>query len=108
MEAPRARYVARRHNMLRSNRIHKRNSASLQLSSRARRGATFAYMIVALPVMVGFCALGVDVGRLHVAKSEAQAVADAAARYAAAGTRNAGSPSAEALSRAQAVVNESK
>ncbi len=44
-----------------------------------------AYIILALPVMILFCSLAVDVGQAQMAKTEMYRAADAAARYAATG-----------------------
>ena len=66
------------------------------------------YLAIALPLMIAFAALAVDVGRLQLAKSELQAVADAAARYGASATLGTSSPSSAALANVQAVVNQSK
>lgn len=72
-----------------------------------RTGAAMAYMTMGLPVIVGFCGLGVDMGRRQAARSELQAVADAAARYAATATRNSATPATAAYNNALAVVNQS-
>jgi Flp pilus assembly protein TadG len=50
-----------------------------------RRGAMFAYLVVALIALVGVTSLAVDVTRVRLAKSELQAAADALARYTAGG-----------------------
>ncbi len=45
-----------------------------------RRGMMLAYIVVALLTLIGICSLAVDVGRVHVAKSQLRVAADAAAR----------------------------
>jgi hypothetical protein len=47
-----------------------------------RRGSVMVYLIIALVVILGFCAMAVDLTRTEVAKTELQRVADAAARAA--------------------------
>jgi Flp pilus assembly protein TadG len=74
---------------------------------RPRRAATLVYVLFALPVFIALCGLAVDVGRLHVARQELQAVADAAARYAAKGMQTSSTPLATARAHAAAVVAES-
>jgi Flp pilus assembly protein TadG len=44
------------------------------------RGFTLMYCLIAMTTLFGLVSLGVDLGRVQLAKSEAQAVADAAAR----------------------------
>ncbi|HEX2973791.1 MAG TPA: pilus assembly protein TadG-related protein [Tepidisphaeraceae bacterium] len=49
-----------------------------------RQGFAIIYVVLILVVLIGFVALGVDMGRLHLAKTELQVAADAAARAGAA------------------------
>ena len=49
-----------------------------------RRGMVMVYVIVSMVVMIGFCSLAVDFGRVQAAKTELRAAADAAADAAAA------------------------
>jgi Flp pilus assembly protein TadG len=49
-----------------------------------RRGVALFYVIAALAVMLGFCSLAVDFGRVQVAKTELRRATDAAARAGAA------------------------
>ncbi|MGD0767730.1 MAG: TadG family pilus assembly protein [Tepidisphaeraceae bacterium] len=49
-----------------------------------RRGIAMIYVIVALVVMLGFCSLAVDLGRVQTAKTELRRAIDAAARSGAA------------------------
>jgi Flp pilus assembly protein TadG len=61
-------------------------------SRRSRsRGQGLIYVIVAMPIMCGFCSLAVDFGRAEVTKTELLRAADAAARYGAKGLSLAGS-----------------
>ena len=66
------------------------------------------YLICAMPLIIAFCVLAVDVGRLQLARSEAQGVADSAARYAARGMVNSYQPAITAFAHASAVCAESK
>jgi Flp pilus assembly protein TadG len=79
-------------------------------TARARKrhaGAAIVYVTAVMPVLVGVCGLAVDVGRRQLARTELQAVADAAARHAAVGTRNSNQKAIDAYSNALAVVNQS-
>jgi Flp pilus assembly protein TadG len=49
-----------------------------------RRGIAVIYVVVALVVMMGFCSLAVDLGRVQTAKTELRRAVDAAARSGAA------------------------
>lgn len=49
-------------------------------SPHARKGFAIIYVTLLLIVLVAFVALGVDIGYLHLAKTELQVAADAAAR----------------------------
>jgi Flp pilus assembly protein TadG len=68
------------------------------------RGQGLIYVIIAMPIMCGFCSLAVDFGRAEVTKTELLRAADAAARYGALGLSLAGS-SSTALSYAQIVAS---
>ncbi len=61
------------------------------------------YVILALPVFLGFAGLAVDVGRMQLCKTEAQACADSAARYAATGAANSSTPTTTAKACAAAI-----
>jgi len=50
-----------------------------------RAGMALAYLTITIGVLCGFVAFAVDVGRVQVARNQAQAAADAAALYAAGG-----------------------
>ncbi len=79
-----------------------------QIRRIRRRGATLIYASVMLTVLVGLMMLSVDIGRVSLAKSELQATADSAARYAAAGMMTNSYKSSTAITHAQAVAGESK
>jgi Flp pilus assembly protein TadG len=49
------------------------------------RGQGLIYVIIALPIMCGFCSLAVDFGQVEVTKTELERAASAAARYGAIG-----------------------
>lgn len=51
---------------------------------RQRAGVAMMYTIVALTVLIGFCSLAVDLGRVQMVKTELRRAADAAARAGAA------------------------
>lgn len=53
----------------------------------SRRGSVVSYVCIAAIVMIGFVSLGVDLGRVQLAKTELQQAADSAARYGIAGLR---------------------
>lgn len=60
-------------------------------SARRRRAVAIIYIVVAMAVMLGFCSLAVDLGRVQVAKTELRRAADAAARAACANLSNGSS-----------------
>lgn len=63
---------------------------------RNERGSVLAFMVLLLFVFLGLCAMAIDLGMLHVARSEAQRSADAAAHGGAAYLlRNSGATEAE-------------
>lgn len=72
-----------------------------------RRGNVMLYVVVTLPVFLGFAGFAVDVGRLQLSKTEAQTCADAAARYAASGAANSSTPSTTAKACAAAIAAQS-
>jgi len=72
-----------------------------------RRGNVMLYVVVTLPVFLGFAGMAVDVGRLQLSKTEAQVCADAAARYAAAGAANSSTPTTTAQACAAAIAAQS-
>jgi uncharacterized membrane protein len=55
---------------------------------RRRRGLALVYLAVTITVLVGFCSLAVDFGRVQAAKTELRSAADAAALSGAAGLSN--------------------
>lgn len=67
---------------------------------RHRRGVSLIWTTLALVVLVGFCSLAVDGGRIYLARAELRLAADAAARQAAVGLAASG-PS---LARSSAVT----
>lgn len=54
-------------------------------SPRRERGIVAIYAIALMTILIGFVGFAVDIGRIQVAKTQAQSVADAAALYAADG-----------------------
>jgi Flp pilus assembly protein TadG len=68
------------------------------------RGQGLIYVVVALPIMFGFCSLAVDFGRAEVTKTELMRAADAAARYGALGLAN-GTSTASSNAIATAALN---
>lgn len=54
------------------------------IKSRRNNGVVIYYMTAAMFVLCGFCSFAVDLGRVHVTKTEMQRAADSAARAAAA------------------------
>ncbi|WP_428940112.1 TadG family pilus assembly protein [Fontivita pretiosa] len=67
------------------------------------RGVSTIYAVIALVVFCAFCSLGVDLGRVQLARSELQAAADAAARHAATGLADG-----TALAKARAAASDNK
>src|SRR2546421_1152595 len=55
---------------------------------RHRSGVAVVYLAIVMTLLIGFVSLGVDWGRVQVAKLELQRSVDAAARYAALGLDN--------------------
>ncbi len=60
-------------------------SAAPRLLPRSRRGAAIVYVIGLVSLMIAFCSLAVDVGRVQLAKTQLQDTCDATARAAALG-----------------------
>lgn len=58
----------------------------MRFHNRPRRGVSIIYVCVAMLVLVGFCSLAVDLGRVQVAKTELERAIDAAGRAAAMAT----------------------
>jgi Flp pilus assembly protein TadG len=87
--------------------MYNRRAISASTPRRRRRAAALLYVLIAFPVFIAFCGLAVDVGRARVARQEIQAVADAAARYAARGMQTSATPLATARAHATAVAAES-
>lgn len=58
---------------------------ALQSSAGRHHGVTLVYSVVALSLLFIFVSLGIDLGRVQLAKTELQRAADAAARYAVSG-----------------------
>ncbi|GIW77494.1 MAG: hypothetical protein KatS3mg104_2557 [Phycisphaerae bacterium] len=77
-------------------------------ASQCRRGSVIIYATFATFAIVGFTALAVDWGRVQLTRSELQAAADAAARYAAAGLHNTIGGVSAARMNASAVVAQNK
>ncbi len=73
-----------------------------------RSGLVLVYATVILTVLMGVAVLAVDYGRVQLAKSEAQAVADACARYAASGLKNTLLGQSAATSNAQSLAVQNK
>ncbi len=71
---------------------------------RKRRGNTLILLTVAMVPLIGFASLGVDLGRVQVAKGELQTAADAAARNAASFLTQ-GTALAQAAALATAALN---
>jgi Flp pilus assembly protein TadG len=65
-------------------------------------------VLVLFAAMVAFVSLAVDFGRVQLSKTELQAVADAAARYAAMGLQNDIQGQSAAASNARAVIAQNK
>ncbi|HEX8341184.1 MAG TPA: TadG family pilus assembly protein [Tepidisphaeraceae bacterium] len=78
------------------------------MSSQPRRGSVLIYAVFATLAIAGMAALAVDWGRVQVVKSELQAAADAAARFAASGLDNSLYGQSAAPSNAAAVVAQNK
>jgi len=79
------------------------SNQEMSIRRRRSRGQGLIYVIIALPIMCGFCSLAVDFGRAEVTKTELLRAADAAARYGAMGLSLANS-SSTATSYAQTVA----
>lgn len=77
-------------------------------AANCRRGAVLLYAIVAMGFMLALMILAVDYARISVAKSELQATADAAARYAVSGMAKSSSKVSTATRHATAICSETK
>jgi Flp pilus assembly protein TadG len=62
-----------------------RHRANAYRSAHRSRGAAIVYITVMMTVMMAFCSMAVDLGRVQAAKTELRLAADAAAIYAAQG-----------------------
>src|SRR5688500_3985895 len=78
-------------------------SHSSTTSRRRPAGMTAVWGVIAITGLMAFVSLGVDLGRVQLAKTELRAAADAAARYAARGIADG-----TAVSKAQAAAAENK
>ena len=63
------------------------------------RGSSLIYALIAMAAMIAVLSLGVDLGRVQLAKTELRGAADAAARYAATGLSD-GTATSRAISSA--------
>lgn len=70
---------------------------------KRRHAGAIIYVIIALPPMIGFASLAVDLGRVQVAKTELRRAADAAAIYGSKGLSNG-----TALAKAIQAAGENK
>ena len=77
------------------------------LRAPAERGMAGVYLVIALVALFALVSLAVDLGRVHVARSELQGAADAAARYAAGGLA-AGESRDAVISRALSAARDNK
>jgi len=60
-------------------RLRGRTGAAAGRGRARRRGSSYAFVLIAIPVLLGMAALAIDTGRLAIARQDLQAVADAAA-----------------------------
>jgi Flp pilus assembly protein TadG len=70
--------------------------------NKRRRGVAVVYVVVVLGVMLGFCSLAVDLGRVQTGKTELRRAADSAARAAIANLYTNTGPTQAAISIAAA------
>lgn len=70
------------------------------------RGTAIIFVSISLVALCGLISLGVDFGRVQVARAELQTAADAAARYAVAGMKNEIGGVSAALAHARIAANE--
>ncbi len=88
---------------------HNALTFSWQSRSRfSRTGATMLYTIISLIALFAIISLGVDWGRVQVARAELQTTADAAARYAIVALKNDNGNGSAAKMNAAAVVAQNK
>ncbi|QOV89252.1 TadG family pilus assembly protein [Humisphaera borealis] len=80
----------------------------VRVAGLRRRGGVLVYATVLMTVLMGIGVFAVDYGRVELAKTEAQAAADAAARYGAAGLKNTllGQSAASSNALAIAMLNQ--
>ncbi len=71
--------------------------------SARRRGSVLLYVVLTMPVLIGFASFAVDFGRIELAKLQLQRAADAGARYAVTGLRTGRD---ESLARAKTAAAE--
>jgi Flp pilus assembly protein TadG len=62
-------------------KINASGSARLRHGRRPRHGVAIVFLAVVFVVLVAFCSLAVDLGRVQLVKTELRRAADAAARY---------------------------
>src|SRR5262245_32780487 len=65
-----------------------RRISEMNQQQHRRRGISLVYMIIIMVALTAFCSLGVDLGRVQLAKTELRRAADTVARAAAAGLPN--------------------
>jgi hypothetical protein len=75
------------------------------LISQRRRGVSIVYVAVSMVVLLGFCSLAVDLGRVQACKTELEVAADAAAR---AGAANLASGVSSVQSAAAAMASNNR
>ncbi len=73
-----------------------------------RRGAVLIYGIVGMVTLCGIVSLGVDFGRVQIARSQLQSAADSAARYAVTGVKHEISGVNACEGMARAILRENK
>lgn len=73
-----------------------------------RRGVALIYFTVLMIVLLGVCSLGVDLGRIQVAKAQLQNATDAAARYGAVGMRSSMLSTSGAIANTAASLSDNK
>lgn len=78
------------------------------MRARQRRGAALIYGVVGMVALCAIISLGVDFGRVQIARSQLQSATDAAARYAVTGVKHeiGGVNASEAMARA--ILRENK
>jgi Flp pilus assembly protein TadG len=76
--------------------------------ARRRRGTVILYAAVGMIALCGMVSLGVDVGRVQIARSQLQAAADAAARYGVTGVKHEINDVNASEGMARALLRENK